>query len=130
MRRSVAFVLGLGFVSGCGGTGPAMGAAVNAAINTAIAVGASAAQRASGGCYAICIDGTVCNPQNGLCERRPCTRGCGPTGTCDTNGMCQTVAPGGQVPLVPPMTFQPTPGSSPQYPAPIGPTAAPPPPVY
>lgn len=107
-----------------------MGAATNAAINTAIALGASAAQRASGGCYAICIDGTVCNPQNGFCERRPCTRGCGPNGTCDKYGMCQTVAPGGQVPLLPPMSFQPTPGATPQSPVPLGPAPPPTAPVY
>jgi predicted small lipoprotein YifL len=39
-----------------------------AAINSAIAVGASAAQRSAGGCYAQCVGGTVCNPRNGFCE--------------------------------------------------------------
>ena len=40
----------------------------SAAINSAIAVGASAAQRSAGGCYAQCVGGTVCNPRNGFCE--------------------------------------------------------------
>jgi hypothetical protein len=40
----------------------------SAAINTALAVGASAAQRSAGGCYAQCVGGTVCNPRTGFCE--------------------------------------------------------------
>ncbi len=39
-----------------------------AAINTGMALGMSAAERANGGCYAVCTNGTVCNPKNGLCE--------------------------------------------------------------
>lgn len=39
-----------------------------AAINTGLALGAAAAERAQGGCYAVCTHGTVCNPRNGLCE--------------------------------------------------------------
>ncbi|BDG01275.1 hypothetical protein [Anaeromyxobacter oryzae] len=55
-------------LAGCGSTAPyTVGAA---AINTAVAVGASAAQRAEGGCYAMCAHGTVCNPRSGLCESR------------------------------------------------------------
>jgi hypothetical protein len=40
----------------------------SAAINTALAVGASAAQRSAGGCYAQCVAGTICNPRTGFCE--------------------------------------------------------------
>jgi hypothetical protein len=39
-----------------------------AAINTGLALGAAAAQRSQGGCYAVCTHGTVCNPKTGLCE--------------------------------------------------------------
>lgn len=39
-----------------------------AAINSALAVGASAAQRSAGGCYAMCVGGTVCNSNTGFCE--------------------------------------------------------------
>jgi len=39
-----------------------------AAINTGLALGAAAAQRAGGGCYAVCTHGTVCNTKTGLCE--------------------------------------------------------------
>lgn len=42
-----------------------------AAINSALALGTAAAQRASGGCYATCTGGAVCNPKTGLCEKRP-----------------------------------------------------------
>ncbi len=39
-----------------------------AALNTGIALGVAGAERAHGGCYAVCTNGTVCNPRNGLCE--------------------------------------------------------------
>ncbi len=39
-----------------------------AALNTGIALGVSGIERAHGGCYAVCTNGTVCNPRNGLCE--------------------------------------------------------------
>lgn len=39
-----------------------------AAINTGLALGFAGAERAKGGCYAVCAYGTVCNPKNGLCE--------------------------------------------------------------
>jgi hypothetical protein len=39
-----------------------------AILNTGVAVGVSAAQRASGGCYATCANGTACNPRTGYCE--------------------------------------------------------------
>jgi hypothetical protein len=41
-----------------------------AAINSGLALGTSAAQRSGGGCYAVCTNGTVCNPNNGLCEKQ------------------------------------------------------------
>jgi hypothetical protein len=39
-----------------------------AAINTGLALGMAGAQRANGGCYAVCTNGTVCNARTGLCE--------------------------------------------------------------
>jgi hypothetical protein len=39
-----------------------------AALNTGVALGLAGAERARGGCYAVCTNGTVCNPRNGLCE--------------------------------------------------------------
>lgn len=39
-----------------------------AGINTGLALGTAAAQRAAGGCYAVCTNGTICNPKTGLCE--------------------------------------------------------------
>jgi hypothetical protein len=41
----------------------------SAALNSAIAVGAAAARRSAGGCYADCVGGTVCNPKTGYCEK-------------------------------------------------------------
>jgi hypothetical protein len=40
-----------------------------AATMTMIAAGVGAAQRAEGGCIAVCTAGTVCNPNTGFCER-------------------------------------------------------------
>jgi hypothetical protein len=39
-----------------------------AAINSGLALGTAAAVRSAGGCYAVCTNGTVCNPNTGLCE--------------------------------------------------------------
>lgn len=40
-----------------------------AALNTGAGAGAAMSKRASGGCYAVCTNETVCNPRTGLCER-------------------------------------------------------------
>jgi hypothetical protein len=53
-------------LAGCKSSAPhTLGAA---AINTGVALGVAGAQRANGGCYANCTNGTVCNPKTGLCE--------------------------------------------------------------
>jgi len=64
MRRfALAALLAL---VGCSSSAPhTLGAA---AINTGLALGTSAAQRAAGGCFAVCTNGTACNPKTGLCE--------------------------------------------------------------
>ena len=61
--------------------------AVVAAAWTAAAVGASAVNRATGGCYAECGAGTVCNPANGLCEVLPCRGQCSEEERCDESGL-------------------------------------------
>lgn len=43
--------------------------ATNAAVGAAVGVAGAAVSRATGGCYANCQDGTVCNPNTGLCDR-------------------------------------------------------------
>jgi hypothetical protein len=48
-----------------------------AAVNAALAVGVSAQQRAAGGCYATCTNGTICNEHTGYCEPAPCVGNCG-----------------------------------------------------
>lgn len=65
---------------GCNTSSYAVGSAV---INTVVAATAAGVSRGRGSCYAACIDGTVCNRQNGLCEKRVCTRGCASTQYCD-----------------------------------------------
>ena len=54
-------------LSACASSAPHTAGA--AAINSGLALGEAAAQRASGGCYAVCTNGTVCNPRSGLCEK-------------------------------------------------------------
>jgi hypothetical protein len=40
----------------------------SAAINLAAAAATSLGQRATGGCYAVCVGGTACNAATGTCE--------------------------------------------------------------
>jgi hypothetical protein len=54
-----------------------------AASFTALAIGAAAIERASGGCIAVCTNGTACNPATGFCEVLPCR------GRCDLNEHCE-----------------------------------------
>lgn len=49
-----------------------------AVLNSAVAAGASLEQRASGGCFAVCTNGTVCNPKTGYCETPPAGTTCIP----------------------------------------------------
>jgi predicted small lipoprotein YifL len=53
-------------LAACGSSAPYT--VPSAALNTGLALGAAAAQRAGGGCYAVCTNGTACNPRTGLCE--------------------------------------------------------------
>jgi len=57
-----------------------------ASVITAEAMGAAALSRSQGGCIAMCTNGTVCNPRNGLCERPPCgDTSCGPGEHCEVS---------------------------------------------
>ena len=67
-------------IAGCS----AQGAAVASAL--IVSGAASAISRASGGCYAACPTGTVCNEQNGLCEVLPCRGLCSEDQDCDESG--------------------------------------------
>ena len=54
-----------------------------AILNSAVAAGASLEQRAGGGCFAVCTNGTVCNPRTGYCETPPAGTACDSgAGTC------------------------------------------------
>ncbi len=63
--------------------GCAAGAGGDAVIGTALALGASAASRASGQCYAACPTGTSCNPKTGFCDELPCRGRCPEGAYCD-----------------------------------------------
>jgi len=54
-----------------------------AATTSAVAVGFAMAERAAGGCIAICTAGTACNRATGLCEPMPCRGECGPNEHCE-----------------------------------------------
>jgi hypothetical protein len=54
-----------------------------AAVMTAAGLGAAAASRASGGCIAVCTNGTACNPRTGYCEVLPCRGQCSATEHCE-----------------------------------------------
>jgi predicted small lipoprotein YifL len=66
MTRLPLAALALAVAAACGSSAPYTVPA--AAVNTGVALGLAGAQRANGGCYAVCTNGTVCNPRNGLCE--------------------------------------------------------------
>ena len=54
---------------------------------TTIAATSSGISRATGGCYAGCPAGTVCNSVNGLCEVLPCRGLCSDDQDCDESGI-------------------------------------------
>ncbi len=66
MNRLAPALVALAAAAACKSSAPYTVPA--AALNTGVALGFSAAQRAQGGCYAVCTNGTVCNPKSGLCE--------------------------------------------------------------
>lgn len=85
MRRAALLVLL--FACSSHQVGNVMGAGVSTgagvATATAVALAASAGSRLSGGCYAICQQGEVCNERTGLCEALPCHGNCGASGQCE-----------------------------------------------
>jgi hypothetical protein len=66
MTRLALATAALALVAACKSSAPYTVPA--AALNTGVALGLAGAQRAQGGCYAVCAYGTVCNPKTGLCE--------------------------------------------------------------
>lgn len=135
VRALLPFLL---LAAACGSTAPYTIPA--AAINSAIAVGASAAERASGGCYAVCANGTVCNPRTGYCEpaeTSPCGRGCQPGEICVEGqgglGRCVSATPSvvvgksgaGQAAPASPVGVSPATGTVPPPPAEASPRTGP-----
>lgn len=54
-----------------------------AVLTSSVALAASGANRAAGGCYAVCQQGETCNEKTGLCEVLPCRGLCGPGESCE-----------------------------------------------
>src|SRR3954468_13593474 len=59
--------------------------AVGASTVTAAALGTAALSKKNGSCYAMCVQGTFCNPGTGLCERMPCDGACRADQHCETS---------------------------------------------
>jgi hypothetical protein len=90
-----------------------------AATVTTAALGASMAERAAGGCFAMCTNGTFCNPRSGLCEVAPCRNSCSADEHCEATPTGERCAPGGtgvtaqgpgtksNIPVLPPPVFNP-----------------------
>jgi hypothetical protein len=76
MRLALSLSL---LLAGCHGVSTLAGATVT----TSAALAASGAQRAAGGCWAVCTNGTSCNPRTGLCEVLPCRGRCGADEHCE-----------------------------------------------
>ncbi len=90
VRRAILAAL---LLAGCH-TGSANTMA-GAGVMTGLALGASAASRASGGCYAVCTNGTTCNPRTGWCEALPCRGRCSPDEHCEQTFAESKCVPGG-----------------------------------
>ena len=65
-----------------------------AAVMTGLALGASAANRAAGGCYAVCQQGETCNEKTGLCEVLPCRGLCRADEACEEGFFGTRCVPG------------------------------------
>jgi hypothetical protein len=90
LRRAILAAL---LLAGCH-TGSANTMA-GAGVTSALALGASAANRVSGGCYAVCTNGTTCNPRTGWCEVLPCRGRCSIDEHCEQTFAESICAPGG-----------------------------------
>ncbi len=66
-------------LAGCASQTPDM--ARTAAAWSGVAAASAVAERATGGCVALCISGMACNARTGLCEPSRCT-GCGDGQVC------------------------------------------------
>jgi hypothetical protein len=88
-----AMILAALLLAGCH-TGSANTMA-GAGVITGLALGTSAVSRASGGCYAVCTNGTACNPKTGWCEALPCLGRCSADEHCEQTFAESKCVPGG-----------------------------------
>ncbi|APR83962.1 Hypothetical protein A7982_09311 [Minicystis rosea] len=104
-RRLAAFAFPLTIIAAlaaCQSSAP-YGTTGHAAVATGLAVAAGAANRAAGQCWAQCLQGTVCNPANGMCvpeHRRPSPAPTAPNAA-------PAVAPSGHHPLTATASYPP-----------------------
>lgn len=62
---------------------------------TALALSSSLVERGTGGCVAMCTNGTSCNTKTGLCEELPCRGRCGQGEHCEQTFSESKCVPGG-----------------------------------
>lgn len=130
LSRLFAAFLGVAVLASSGCHTGGASTFVGATSMTALALGTAVAERAAGGCIAMCTNGTVCNPNNGLCEVAPCRNLCSPSEHCEqtfTGDKCMRGAPTGveslakgstpNVPSVVPVSTPPNPGEPTVVPA-------------
>jgi hypothetical protein len=78
--RTIALLPALALLSCHTGSSNTIAGAV---VMSSVALAASGANRAAGGCYAVCQQGEQCNEKTGLCETLPCRGLCAPGQSCE-----------------------------------------------
>ena len=78
---------------------PGQTVAAEAIGSTIFGATASGISRASGGCWAACPTGTICNRNSGLCEELPCRGLCGSDEHCELTPTSSHCLPGGAAPI-------------------------------
>lgn len=94
MARGLAVVaaLALAFLGCATGSPQTLAGATSI---TALALSSAVVERGTGGCVAICTDGTSCNTKTGLCEELPCRGRCGQGEHCEQTFAESKCVPGG-----------------------------------
>ena len=78
---------------------PGQSVAAEAIGSSIFAATASGISRASGGCWAACPAGTICNRNSGLCEELPCRGLCSSDEHCELTPTSSHCLPGGAAPI-------------------------------
>ena len=123
----IAAALAAGAFWACRSTAPYTAPA--AAINAVVAAGVAVHERSSGGCYAICTQGTICNTVTGYCvpavQQDVCFQSDGGSTPCTPLGVYRENQPDARPPGGIGIGVSPATGSVPPPPAESSPRQAP-----